>query len=162
MQLRLVPAAPVFIDSAGEDVTVAGARALHNVKVEPLAFSGMHNRIDPQRHSHIASHALALADLTDTIGRAARRTANRTSCIRPRREPHIHTHWRCRSAITRRDVGVVAAPSASSRADGRAFAAINTVRTSPTLTPANSAIAARVSPRSCIRATAAAPAWRCS
>jgi hypothetical protein len=107
MQLRSVKAIPVFTDSAGEDITVAGARALHNVRVEPLAFSGMHNRIHPQRHSHIASHALTLADLTDTIGRAARRTVNRASCIRPRREPHIHTHWRCRSAITRRGVGAV-------------------------------------------------------
>nr|WP_216640319.1 hypothetical protein [Mycobacterium gordonae] len=34
--------------------------------------------------------------------------------------------------------------------------------TSPTLTPASSAIAVRLSPRPCIRANAVAPAWRCS
>jgi hypothetical protein len=63
---------------------------------------------------------------------------------RPSRRPHL------------------ARPSASCGATGCAPADFSTARTSLTLTPANSAIAVKVSPRSSMRDNAAMPSWRCS
>src|SRR5271156_2401464 len=54
------------------------------------------------------------------------------------------------------------APPVSGAMTGCAPADFSTARTSLTLTPASSAIAVKVSPRSSMRDTAAAPSWRCS
>lgn len=44
----------------------SGPEALHYVRIEPPAFSGVHRGIDAQRHRAFVSHALTLSTFTDT------------------------------------------------------------------------------------------------
>jgi hypothetical protein len=44
----------------------SGPGPLHDVGVEPPAFSDVDSRMDPQRHPDIGSHALTLDKPTDT------------------------------------------------------------------------------------------------
>ncbi len=70
------PAISVFTDSPREKIAVVSAGSLHHVGVKAPAFVGVHNRIDPQRHPQMNTHAPTLNPATDTF--VMRRSAIRT------------------------------------------------------------------------------------